>query len=87
MFGSKKSVRHQQAVIDLALKQIRKMLEEMQGDGKDLTRLKLKRFQKTHHISCRCPQCREAKSKEDPRLRGMLEDGFKVYIEGESKEE
>ena len=65
------------------MRQIEKMLKEMQGDGKDLTRLKLKKFQKTHHIDCRCGMCNDAKSKKDPRHRGLLEDGFKVYIEGD----
>ena len=64
------------------MKQIEKMLRGMQGEGKELSRLKLKKFQKTHHIDCRCNLCSEAKSKDDPRLRGLLEDGFKVYIEG-----
>lgn len=66
------------------MRHIEKMLKEMQGDGKDLSRLKLKKFQKTHHIDCRCEQCRNAKTKNDPRGRGLLEDGFKVYIEGDS---
>ena len=62
--------------------QIEKMLQEMQNEGKDLSGLKLKKFQKTHHIDCRCGMCVEAKKKNDPRKRGLLEDGFKVYIEG-----
>ncbi|MGK5095389.1 hypothetical protein WDW89_25680 [Deltaproteobacteria bacterium TL4] len=80
MFGKNKSPRHNDAIIELALKPIRKMLEEMQRDGKDLTKIKLKKFQKTHHITCRCEQCRRAKVEEDPRLRGLQEDGFKVYV-------
>ena len=64
------------------MKQIEKMLREMQGEGKELSRLKLKKFQKTHHIDCRCTHCSEAKTRYDPRLKGLLEDGFKVYIEG-----
>ncbi|MGA1597711.1 MAG: hypothetical protein ACO4AU_01565 [bacterium] len=82
MFRSR-SPRQQDQILALALKQIEKMLKEMQGDGKDLTRLKLKKFQKTHHMDCRCGQCAEAKKKNDPRLRGLLEDGFKVYVEGD----
>ena len=53
----------------------------MQTEGKDLTRVRIKRFQKTHHVSCRCQQCKLAEEKKDPRLRGMLEDGFKVYLD------
>ncbi len=78
-----RSPKEQDAVVQVALKQIEKMLKEMQADGKDLTRLKLKKFQKTHHATCRCEQCRSAKAKDDPRLRGLLEDGFKVYVEGD----
>ena len=85
MFGKQKSPRHNDALIELALKPIRKLLEEMQAEGKDLTKLKLKRFQKTHHISCWCEQCRQAKAKNDLRLRGLLEEGFKVYL-GEDSE-
>jgi hypothetical protein len=53
----------------------------MQTEGKDLTRVRIKRFQKTHHVSCRCQQCKSAEEKKDPRLRGLLEDGFKVYLD------
>ena len=67
------------------MRQIEKMLKEMQTNGKDLSRLKLKKFQKTHHIDCKCKLCENAKTKSDPRLRGLLEDGFKVYVAGEKK--
>ena len=86
MLGFRSSPKHQQAIVEIALKQIRKMLEEMQSEGKDLTKLKLKKFQKTHHINCRCEQCNHAKSNNDPRLRGLQEDGFKVYVEGDKNE-
>ena len=76
------SPRHDEQILALAMKQIEKMLRGMQGEGKELSRLKLKKFQKTHHIDCRCGMCVEAKKKNDPRKRGLLEDGFKVYIEG-----
>ena len=76
------SPRHDEQILALAMRQIEKMLKEMQNEGKDLSRLKLKKFQKTHHIDCRCSMCSEAKSKNDPRKRGLLEDGLKVYIEG-----
>ncbi len=78
-----RSPRQQDQILGLALKQIEKMLKEMQNEGKDLTRLKLKKFQKTHHIDCACARCKEAKQKQDPRLRGLQEDGFKVYLDGE----
>ena len=77
-----RSPRHDEQILSLAMRQIEKMLKEMQTEGKDLSRLKLKKFQKTHHIDCRCGMCAEAKSKNDPRKRGLLEDGLKVYIEG-----
>ena len=67
------------------MRQIEKMLKEMQSNGKNLSRLKLKKFQKTHHIDCKCIFCEDAKIKNDPRLRGLLEDGFKVYVEGAKK--
>ena len=76
-----RSPSQQEQILSLAMRQIEKMLIEMQNSGKDLSRLKLKKFQKTHHIDCRCSFCSKAKSKDDPRLRGLLEDGFKVYIE------
>ena len=74
-----------QQILSLAMRQIEKMLKEMQNSGKDLSRLKIKKFQKTHHIDCKCKLCENAKTKNDPRLRGLLEDGFKVYVAGERK--
>ncbi len=62
------------------MKKIEKLLIEMQEDGKNLTNVKLKKFQKTHHIDCECKLCSFAKIKNDPRLRGLTEDGFKVYV-------
>ena len=50
----------------MAMRQIEKMLKDMQSEGKDLSRLKLKKFQKTHHIDCKCKLCEEAKKKNDP---------------------
>ncbi len=79
-----RSPRQNEQILALAMRQIEKMLKEMQADGKDLSRLKLKKFQKTHHIDCGCELCRNAKAKKDPRRRGLLEDGFKVYVEGDS---
>ena len=80
-----RSPSQQEQILSLAMRQIEKMLKEMQNSGKDLSRLKLKKFQKTHHIDCKCKLCENAKTKNDPRLRGLLEDGFKVYVAGEKK--
>ena len=80
-----KSPSQQEQILALAMRQIEKLLKEMQGDGKDLSRLKLKKFQKTHHIDCRCKLCEVAKTKNNPLLRGLLEDGFKVYVGGDKK--
>ena len=80
-----RSPRIQEQLLALALRQIEKMLKEMQKEGKELTRLKLKRFQKTHHIDCKCKLCEEAKKKNDPHMRGLIEDGFKVYVDGNKK--
>ena len=80
-----RSPSHQEQILALAMRQIEKMLKEMQSNGKNLSRLKLKKFQKTHHIDCKCKLCEDAKRKNDPRLRGLLEDGFKVYVEGAKK--
>jgi hypothetical protein len=81
-----RSPSQQEQILSLAMRQIEKMLKEMQTSGKDLSRLKLKKFQKTHHIDCKCNLCENAKTKNDPRLRGLLEDGFKVYVAGEKKD-
>ncbi len=80
-----RSPSQQEQILSLAMRQIEKMLKEMQTSGKDLSLLKLKKFQKTHHIDCKCKLCENAKTKNDPRLRGLLEDGFKVYVAGEKK--
>ena len=80
-----RSPSHQEQILTLAMRQIEKMLKEMQSNGKNLSQLKLKKFQKTHHIDCKCKLCENAKTKNDPRLRGLLEDGFKVYVAGEKK--
>ena len=80
-----RSPSQQEQILSLAMRQIEKMLKEMQTSGKDLSRLKLKKLQKTPHIECKCKLCENAKKKNDPLLRGLLEDGFKVYIAGEKK--
>jgi hypothetical protein len=68
------------AVIERAMKQVEKMLRDMQDDGKDIAKLKLRKYQKTHFTTCTCSQCLEAKRRNNPHLRGLLEDGFKVYV-------
>jgi hypothetical protein len=77
-------------MLELALKQVEKVLKEMQADGVDLSRLKLRKYQKTHYSTCTCPQCLEANRTRDPHKRGLLEDGFKVYLgtggEGEERD-
>ena len=37
------------------------------------------------NIDRKCKLCENAKTKNDLRLRGLLEDGFKVYVAGEKK--
>lgn len=76
------------AVIERALAPIEKMLREMQDEGKDLTKVKFKKFKKSHFANCTCAQCLEAKQKNNPHLKGLLEDGFKVFVgEGSSDED
>jgi len=41
-----RSPSQQEQILSLAMRQIEKMLKEMQTSGKDLSRLKLKKFQK-----------------------------------------
>jgi len=72
---------HQDQILAIAMRQIEKLLYEMLKEGKDLSRLKLKKFQKTHHIDCKCELCVLATTKNDPSLRGLIEDGFKVYLD------
>lgn len=76
------------AVLEMALKPIEKLLRDMQDEGKDLTKLKFKKFQKTHFTTCSCQQCVEAKRKNNPHLRGILEDGIKIFVgEGSGDED
>ncbi|HEX7926920.1 MAG TPA: hypothetical protein VF678_04955 [bacterium] len=69
-----------QAILKLAMKQVEKVLRDMQDNGQDLAKLKIKKYQKTHFTNCTCSQCREAERKRNPHLRGILEDGYKVYV-------
>ena len=80
-----KSPSNHERILAMAMRQIEKMLKDMQSEGKDLSRLKLKKFQKTHHIQCSCKLCEEAMKKNDPHMRGLSEDGFKVYLDGGKK--
>ena len=61
MFGRKSAERgfpkHEEIVLHKVMEQVEKVLRQMQTEGKDLTRVRIKRFQKTHHVSCRCQQC------------------------------
>jgi hypothetical protein len=68
------------AVLELAKKQVERVLREMQKDGRDLAQLKIKKYQKTHYTNCRCAQCLEAKRVNNPHQRGLLEDGYKLYL-------
>lgn len=77
----------EKAVLEMAMKQVEKLLRGMQKDGKDLAHLKFRKFQKTHFTTCACPKCMEAQREKSPHLRGILEDGIKVYIgEGDGSE-
>ena len=57
----------------MTVEESRKMFLEkgMQDEGKDLTKIKLKKFQKTHFTTCTCPLCVEAKHQNDPHRRGL----------------
>lgn len=82
----KKAARDKE-VRERALKQIDKVLKDMQESGLEITQMKLKKYQKTHFTSCRCPKCVSAKQKNNPHLRGLLEEGYKIFVgEGGSDE-
>ena len=85
MFKKKPKVRT--AVIEKAMAEIEKMLFKLDSEGKDLMTMKLKPYQKTHNISCLCAKCSLANKKNNPRLRGLLEYGFKVYVSENDREE
>jgi hypothetical protein len=70
----------QKAMLERAIKQVERVLRELQDEGKDLTQLKFKKYQKTHYTTCHCAQCLEAKRSNNPHKRGLLEDGYKVYV-------
>jgi hypothetical protein len=76
----------QELIIKKAMLEIEKMLHELVREGKDLSLLKLKKYQKTHHIDCMCEKCRKANRKKNPGLRGLREFGFKVYVDENDEE-
>ncbi|MDH5752032.1 MAG: hypothetical protein OEZ59_06400 [Deltaproteobacteria bacterium] len=71
-------------LLELAMQQVERVLKDMQKNGADLERLKIKKYQKTHYTSCTCPRCLEANRTKDPHKRGLLEDGYKLYVEVDS---
>ncbi len=79
-------MRKQELVIKKAMQEIEKMLHALGNEGKDLALLKLKRYQKTHHIDCMCEKCMKANKKKNPGLRGLREFGFKVYVDEHDEE-
>lgn len=88
MFKSKgTNPKYSDVILQKAVKEIEKLLKEMEAEGKDLTRMKLKKYQKTHHIDCKCAKCKAANLAKDPGLRGLREFGFKVYVSEADKEE
>ena len=74
-------------MLEMAMKQVEKVLKDMLDNGKDLEKLKFKKYQKTHYTNCNCPKCLEAKRSKDPHKRGLLEDGYKVYVDVGDEEE
>jgi len=76
----KKTPAKSEVIIKRAMAEIEKLLVQLDKEGKDLSKVKLRRFQKTHNISCTCLKCSLANTKKDPRLRGLREFGFKVYV-------
>jgi len=75
------------AMLERAMKQVERVLRDLQDEGKDLTQLKFKKYQKTHYTTCHCALCLEAKRSNDPHKRGLLEDGYKVYVGAGGAEE
>ncbi len=79
-------MRKQDLIIKKAMQEIEKMLHELSKEGKDLSLIKLKKYQKTHHIDCVCPKCNKANKKNNPGLRGLREFGFKVFVDEHDEE-
>ena len=76
----RKKAKRDKVIREEAMKQVERVLKEMQDKGVDLTQLKIKKYQKTHYTSCTCAQCLEANRNKDPHKRGLMEDGYKVYL-------
>ena len=85
MFGRKKYI-HRDLLLKRAMREIERLLIELEKEGKDISTMKLKKYQKTHHIDCVCPKCAKANKKKNPRLRGLREYGFKVYVSEDDRE-
>ena len=83
----RKAPAQSEILVKKALREIEKQLLEMEKEGKDLTKMKLKKYTKTHHAGCKCTKCLTATRKKDPTLRGLREYGFKVYVPENDKEE
>jgi hypothetical protein len=78
----------QKALLERAMKQVEQVLREMQKQGQDLAQLKIKKYQKTHYTNCHCTQCLEAQRNKNPHQRGLLEDGYKLYVgQGDAADE
>ena len=73
-------------ILKRAMREIERLLVELEKEGKDISLMKLKKYQKTHHIDCVCPKCTKANKKNNPRMRGLREYGFKVYVSEEDRE-
>ncbi len=80
MFSIKNQSRNEK-ILTIIMRQVENLLLEMHKSGRDLSKIKLKKFQKTHHIDCQCQLCHFANTKNDPSIRGLIEDGFKIYLD------
>lgn len=75
-----KSAKERDFILKRAMREIERLLIDLEKEGKDLSLMKLRKYQKTHHIDCVCDKCTTATEKKNPRLRGLREFGFKVYV-------
>jgi len=85
MFGRKKYI-HRDLLLKRAMREIERLLVDLEKEGKDISLMKLKKYQKTHHIDCVCAKCTKANKKNNPRMRGLREYGFKVFVSEEDQE-
>ncbi len=72
--------RETHALVKQILRQVEKSLWDFQQQGADLSKIRLKKYQKTHYAGCLCQKCHKATKTGDARQRGMLEDGYKLYL-------